>query len=320
MNNKSNVSTPTRDRVLSAMKQLGVGTPTPPLIGLIVPDSSNPYFSSICFKFEKYFEELGAHVLISSSEGRPDRELELVERFLSLQIKGLLYVPTHRSSAAFLRLVADGTLPVLVFDRKVQAGNFDFVAVNSRHGTLCAVDYLIAHGHRRIAYLKGLESTESARERFESFTDAMAQNRLDLVPEWQFDGDYTLSAGRACAERLLVMSKGERPTAILAANDLMAIGLMQRLQQEGWDIPSQLSVIGFDNIEWSEWVFPSLTTIAQPIPHLVREAARLLMQRVDETGPRLEPRSIQIEPKLIPRASVAEPWSQKRGLRLISPE
>ena len=321
LRNKSNVAKDTRDRVVDVMRRHGLGAPTPMLVGVIVPDSSNPFFSELCFKFEQVFEELGVHALISSSEGRVERELALVDRFQHLGVKGLIYISAGRGADAILRLIAQGSIPVVAFDRRVHAGNLDFVAVNSRHGTLCAVDYLVAHRHKRIGYIKGLEGTESARERFESFREAMAQNSLTINTEWVFEGTYRFSSGRNCAERLIATPEKDRPTAILAANDLMAIGLMQRLQQEGWVLPQQLSVIGFDNIQWSEWVHPALTTIDQPVGRLVHEAARCLLHRIKQEGGTSTPRgsasTVEIEPTLIPRQSVAEPWEGREGLQLV---
>ena len=310
---KETVASGTRTKVLTAMRDLGVPRQDTTLIGLIVPDSSNPYFSNLCFKFEQTLENMNAHVLISSSEGRVDREVQLIRRFHDLGVKGVVYTSTGQGSEGILNLIAEG-FPVLAFDRRIPAGNVDTVTVNSRHGTLSAVDYLIVRNHKKIGYLKGIEGTETARERFESFQMAMNQNRLELVPEWIFDGDYTLSAGRACAERLLSMPEDSRPTAVLAANDLMALGLMQRLQQAGWLLPQQLSVIGFDNIPWGEWTYPSLTTIAQPICQLVREASSRLMRRIaefeEDPDSRRQPESVEIKPKLIPRESVSEPWEK----------
>jgi len=328
--NKANVSEKTRTRVLEAARELGYGVPKN-LIALILPDASNPFFAQLGFMFEQVLEAEGYHLLTSSSEGRVNRELELIEHFKNLSVKGVIYISSGGHSSAIPSLVADGTIPVVVFDRKISAGNLDFVAVDSRHGTLCAVDYLVAFGHRRIAYLKGLEGTDTAQQRFDSFCEAMTKNGLAVVDDWVFSGDYTLSAGRSCAERLIALArtllKSERPTAIMAANDMMAVGLMQRLQQEGWRLPADLSVIGFDNILWSEWVYPALTTIAQPIHQLVKVAIKLLTARIKENHDlapaagafcRAQPRREVLEPVLIPRASVVEPCDQPGMQRVVA--
>lgn len=315
--NGKTVSRDNHQKIVEAMHRLNFGEFVQYRIGLIVPDSSNPYFSQLAFAFENELESRGAQVLITSADGRLDRELKLVNRFLGMRVDGLIYCPTSQGAQALLNLVADGNLPVLVFDRKISSGNFDFVTVNSRTGTLRAVDYLSVSGHCRIGYIKGLKDTFTAVERFESFVDAMAKNGLDVEDSWIFDGDYSLAAGLKAAERTLMMDPADRPTAILAANDLMAIGLMHRLQQEGWKLPEQMSVIGFDNIEWSAWTNPSLTTIAQPVKEVVRHASTSLMDRIagrkgsgfDRTPPAIH----TIEPKLMPRASVCAPW--QAGIR-----
>lgn len=318
INGRPHVSREKQERVVQAMKAMGFPQEKA-LIALIVPDSSNPFFSDLAFAFEHVLEEYDAHLLVSSSEGRLDRELELVHRFRELKVRGLIYTSTGSGAGPILEMIAEG-FPVVVFDRRILSGNLDTVTVNSRHGTQCAVDYLFASGHRKIGYIKGLEGTETANERYESYCEAMSQNRLD-PGRWIFEGDYTLASGRSCAERLIEMDQLSRPTAILAANDLMAIGLMQRLQQEGWSLPRNLSVIGFDDIQWSQWVHPALTTIAQPISKLVREAASKLMKRAQEfdTGahPRRRPETIEISPKLIPRESVAEPFDWGAGPRVV---
>ncbi len=188
-------------------------------------------------------------------------------------------------------------------------------------GTLCAVDYLVAHRHAKIGYLRGHDGAESARERYDSFREAMARNRLESQQEWVFQGDFTCASGRSCAERLIAMAPENRPTAILAANDLMAIGLMQRLQENGWSLPRQLSVIGFDDVDWAQWTFPALTTIAQPVHKLVRAAVRLLTNRSrainGDDAARPAPETVVIEPTLVPRASVTEPFDSATALHIV---
>jgi DNA-binding LacI/PurR family transcriptional regulator len=214
-----------------------------------------------------------------------------------------------------LNLVAEGNLPVLAFDRKVTSGNFDFVAVDSRAGTLRAVDYLVALGHRKLGYVKGLKDTFSANERFESFTEALSKHGLPLNVDWTFEGDYTVAAGTRAAEKLLTRAKNNLPTAMLTANDLIAIGLMQKLQEAGWTLPDEMSIVGFDNIQWSEWTYPSLTTIAQPMRAMVKHASEVLVQRIIASRARQQsrpdPTMYTVEPTLLVRTSVTEPRTRQ---------
>lgn len=325
LGNKDYVTEDKRKRVFEAMRSLGYVKPQKNVIGLIVPDASNPFFAQLGFMFERALESERPrkHLLTSSSEGRADKELELVERFKRFGIEGLIYIPSGKSSETILRLVADEQISTVVFDRRIPAG-LDFVAVNSRQGTLTAVDYLIAHGHSRIAYLKGKADTETAKERYDSFLEAMKRNNIEINEDWIFPGDYTPASGRTCAEFLIRLPESKRPTALLAANDVMAIAAMQHLQKENWVLPKMLSVVGFDDIEWSKWCYPALTTIAQPISKLVLEALKLLKKRIkerdDNKGLSSPPFHVEIEPVLIPRDSVTAPFDYQAApkLRVLS--
>jgi LacI family transcriptional regulator len=325
LGNKDYVAEDKRKAVLEAMRSLGYAKRQKDAIGLIVPDSSNPFFAQLGFMFERALESERPrkHLLTSSSESRADKELELIERFKRFGVEGLIYIPSGKSSETILRLVADEQISTVVFDRRIPAG-LDFVAVNSRQGTLSAVDYLITHGHSRIAYLKGKEDTETAKERYDSFLEAMKRNHIEINQNWVFSGDYTPASGRTCAEFLIRIPESQRPTALLAANDVMAIAAMQHLQKMNWILPKMLSVVGFDDIEWSKWCYPALTTIAQPIPKLVLEALKLLKKRIRERedGKTLSspPLHVEIEPVLIPRDSVTAPfdYGAPSKLRVVS--
>jgi LacI family transcriptional regulator len=301
LNERTSVSDATRDRVLAAYRRVHQALPitSQAIVGLIVPDSSNPFFSELEYAFERALERAvvqqelrnhrkrvrsqGVHLITVSSEGDVKREIELGERLQDLGVKGIILIGAGDSARSVAHMAARG-LPVLVFDRRIPTGDLDSVVVNSHLGTRRAVDYLCTLGHQRIGYLRGLESTASAGERFAAFVEAMAAHDLAPQPSWIFKGRYDIASGRECGEALRGLPARERPTAMLAGNDLMAIGLMQDLQEHGWKLPEHLSVIGFDGIRWADWVYPRLTTIAQPIDELVTRAVRLLLRRIERTA------------------------------------
>jgi LacI family transcriptional regulator len=317
LNNKVSVSKATRERVLMVMRDMDVGLASKGLVALIIPDGTNPFFTSLGFVFQEIFDKIGLQVVIASSEGRADRELALVNRFKGLGLRGLIYIPAGSPSQTILDAVACDNVPVVAFDRRVSGINIDSVEVNSRGGIQRAVDYLVTLGHTRIGHLKGLAGTPTASDRLESFEEALARNGLEPNPLWMWDGDYRFGSGRACAERLLAMEAAELPTAIMAGNDTMAIGLIQRLKQEGWTIPRDLSVVGFDGIDAGDWIFPRLTTIEQPIRVMAYEATQCLTERIRrlELDPRFQAEATlkDIEPLLITRESVAPPAIHARG-------
>jgi len=282
------------------------------VIGLIIPDSNNPYFTSIAFEFVKEFERQGWHLLIANSDNsdsNPSRELEIIEHFKRLGISGLIYINGgNQTDELYSSLIANHhDLPVLSFDRPLDNRFFDYVVIDSKKGTLESIDYLFTKGHQKIAYLKGISGTLTARQRYEAYKEAMAVNRINIDEKLVFEGDYQFYSGVECAEMLIEMGKDKRPTAIICANDLMAIGLMQRLQKAGWKLPEQLSVIGFDDIPMSKWVYPALTTIAQPVETLVTKASSILLRRINAERNNIEISQQKeiITPTLVLRESVS---------------
>lgn len=315
INNKGYVQAKTRKRIIKAIKELGYYPPIKSLVGLIVPDSSNPFFSQLGFTFERRFAEIGFHLLISSSEGRVDREVELIEQMLRLQVKGLIFITAGNDTESVVKLIAEPSVPVVLFDRHVGGSNMDFVTVDSKEGTQSAVDYLVTLGHTRIAHVQGPLETQTGMDRYKAFCKAMEFHGL-TVADWHIvQGDFQLSGGLEAAEKLRALPVNKRPTAIMAGNDLMAIGAIRYLMEKGVRIPDEVSVIGFDNIEFAEWIHPRLTTIAQPVSQMVTEAVRLLDKRIRELGTnkkrRHAPKPLILNPRLVIRDSTGPCKSQK---------
>lgn len=319
-NKTSKVRPEIEEKIAKAVKDLRVNMPVDKVIGLIIPDAHNPYFTSIAFEFEKEFEKLGWHLLISNSDGKLNRDLSLIERYLGLGISGLIYINSgSQTDELYSSLIASHhDLPVLSFDRPLDSRSFDYVTIDSKRGTLQSVDYLITKGHRRIAYQKGLKGTATADQRFRAYEEAMAANRIKVDENLIFEGNYQFGSGVECADRLIEMNEKDRPSAIICANDLMAIGLMQRLQKAGWKLPEQLSIIGFDDIPMSQWVYPALTTIAQPVRILVSKAASMLLRRIvsQRNNIEIEQQKEIVMPMLIPRESVSEPYDNKKLINM----
>lgn len=310
INNKAGVSPAVRQRIHAAMRALGSSGGVHGIVGLIIPDSSNPFFASLGNHFQEMLEGLDLQVVTGSSEGQAERELELVNKFQGFGLRGLVYITRGKTSPEVLHALALGNVPVVAFDRRVREGNLDFISVNSRDGMRRAADYLASLGHRDIGHLTGLLDTETGTDRLEAFRDALSLNRLTVREEWIWRGDYRFASGRACAEELL-FGPSDIPTAVIAGNDAMAIGLLQRLQEAGWSIPRDISLVGFDNIEAGRWIHPRLTTVNQRIRLLAYEAVALLVGRMRalDVSPEDPPGTTYKEmlPMLIPRGSVGVP-------------
>jgi LacI family transcriptional regulator len=299
INNGANVAPDTQRRVFEALRDLTPAKKNALSIALVIPDAGNPFFPLLAFMLDQECDRRGASLMMASSDGRADRELHLLERFIEIGVNGIIFIPAGSGhNGTLLSFIDhDEAPPVIALDRPISG--YDSVTADPRKGMIEAIDYLVTNGHTRIGYITGLAGTQTAVERLEVFYEALAAHRLDVPSEWVFDGDFQVVSGWRTADALLEMHHPEeRPTAILAGNDLMAMGLMQRLTEEGWSLPQQLSVVGFDNIPAAAWVNPRLATIAQPTRRLAREAFNLLNARIkfrrqeDE-----EPKLISLETK-----------------------
>lgn len=312
INNHASVSDSTREKVLTAMRELSPPRQHGMTFALIFPDPENPFFTELALAFDLECERIGATLLVASSDSRAHRELELIERFTDFGVDGIFFISAGTGqSPPLLQALAGAQTLIVSIDRG--AGDFDRITCDSTKGTEEAVDHLLEFGHERIGYIRGLAGTETADERFDSFRAAMAKNRLEVNLEWVFEGDYRPAMGRQCGDQLIAMDPADRPTAILAANDLMAIALSQKLLEDDWKLPMDMSIIGFDNIAAGDWIYPRLTTIAQPIKKMVQQALGLLRKRMTEASSGIEVHGhevIVLEPRLVrPNKSVSEPRS-----------
>lgn len=177
-------------------------------------------------------------------------------------------------------------------------------------GVQLAMRHLIDLGHRRIAHIQGSELTEPGRERKDAFLAACNIGPEPVIATC-IPGDFTYFAGKDAATQLLAMDAAERPTAVLAGNDLAAIGAIQHFQMAGLNVPRDMSVVGFDDIAIASWIFPPLTTVRQDCEAMAQVGARFLSERMahDEINPgvRLESRMQSVDPRLEVRGSTASP-------------
>ena len=311
LNGKPNVRDEVRDKVLAAAGELGYGVgATPKVFALLVPDSENPFFANLRPPFQEVLENTGYHVLIASSEERPERELKLIDHFHRSGVAGLFYIagsgpkPSHH--------LRDSGLPIVVLDRKLPNVKFDFVGVDNPAGVNLILDHLTDLGHRSIGFVKGLTGTSGAAEREQELKAQLGERGLKLRDEWVWSGDYSFECGKLAARSFLALNA--RPTAVFACNNLSALGFTAEVQREGVRVPQDVSVIGFDDVQYSAWSLPSLSTIAQPSRRIAFEASRLMLdltgdqhQRAMREGGDRPPHSVQLEPRLIARESTAPP-------------
>lgn len=226
------------------------------------------------------------------------------------KVDGLVILAPHTTDH-FMRPLTDSGVPLVVVGEHPNDESIPSVMGNDSMGIRMAVDHLVVLGHRRIAFAGGPANLSSAIRRRQSFLDTMRSHGLAVPPEALGEGDYTMHSGRVAGRELL---KGPvRPTAIVAANDHMAMGVIQSAQERGLRVPTDLSVTGFDDQPESVEYWPPLTTAQQPVFDIGTKAAQLLIARMkgeEASGASIRPQ-IMLDAALIVRESTARPPESK---------
>jgi LacI family transcriptional regulator len=281
------VSAERAERVHVAMRELGY-TPDATArslrvgrtdtFGLVIPDNSNPFFAALARFIEEAGFEAGYTTILANSNERPDREHRYVSTLVSKRVDGLILSPSRGDHRTLIRLLENARIPVVVVDRDAELPNADIVVYDNEGGSCDATKYLIDLGHERIVCVAGPADASSAAERVDGFRRAMTEAGLPLSENSVVESDFHFAGGRQATARLL--DTGEQFTAVFAANDLMAAGVVRALADRGISVPGDISVIGFDDAPLAEMITPALTTMRQPLQDMAHAAVSLLLSRI----------------------------------------
>lgn len=269
-------------------------------LGLLVPNASNPYFAELARGIEDHAERNGYSVILCNSDDDIDKQLRYLRVLLERRIDGLI-VATVASDAAFAQALANLQVPLVLVDRSLEGVNADQLRVDHEQGAYLATRHLLELGHRRIVCIGGPASTQVAQLRAAGYQRAL--DEAGVAAQAVVDCPFTSPAGHAAAQMLLAAEP--RPTAIFAGNDMIALGVLRAAAERGLQVPQQLSVVGFDDIEVSRYLHPALTTVGQCIGALGEQVAARLLERI--RTPDLAVTQRLIEPILLLRESSAAP-------------
>jgi LacI family repressor for deo operon, udp, cdd, tsx, nupC, and nupG len=273
---------------------------------ILVPNLGKPFYSRILAGISDGFADSDYAVLIADTESRPLREGELLDYFLDGRIDGVISLDGGIDPRALEACVDAGLGGRIVFLCEwVEGAAFPVIRADNAEGARLAIRHLHALGHTRIAHVTGPEGNVLTIARRRGMLEERARLGLPARAEWIIRGDFSLESGHRAAEQILTMV--DRPTAVFCAADMVAFGLIAGLQAGGLSVPGDISVIGFDDIDMSEYYVPSLTTVRQDRHRLGRAAAEALLQRLGPGASGQGAPDVMVELDLVVRDSSAPP-------------
>lgn len=282
------------------------------LIGLVVLDVGNPFFTDVARGAEEAASEAGFAVMLYDSSGRPDKEARYLELFEEQRVQGVLITPVEANDRRLAELRRRGT-PVVLVDRRAAGRGQCSVAVNDVLGGDLAVTHLLETGRRRIAFVGGPFAIRQVGDRHEGALRALhrrgvAANRLTVV---ETDA-LTVASGRVAGASLGDLPARRRPDAVFCANDLLALGLLQEMTRREIAVPNDVAIVGYDDIDFAGAAAVPLSSVRQPRHDLGRAAAGLLLEEA-MGGARHKHQQVVFDPELVVRESSAARHQARTG-------
>lgn len=257
-------------------------------VALLVTDILNPFFGGVVRGVEEEAALDDVFVILVNIAQDPQREEEMLHNLSRLQLEGIIIFGSRVNTETLIQVHEQQGIPIVVLDRRVDHPGIACILVDAENATYRAAKHLLNLHHSRIAYLAGPTLSASSHDRKRGLQRALAEEGLSLRPEWSPSGFPSVEGGFQAMSSLLTNS-AERPTAVIAYNDLMALGAIQAIRSHGLEVPRDISIIGFDDINMAAHANPPLTTIAQPkyrMGKLAMQVVRRMRQdeRMSEEG------------------------------------
>lgn len=269
-------------------------------LGIIVPDSANPYFAEVARGVEDASFTQGYSVILCNSDSDPEKESMYMNVLAEKQVDGIcLVAASSQTIEKHLDAVPRLQIPMVLIDRENINTIVDSVVVQNTEGAMKAVEHLLALGHKRIGCITGLPDLVNSKKRSDGYRQAIENTGMRVDESLIIEGDFRYEGGYDATKHLLTI--GEPPTAVFACNDLMAIGAISAVVSLGLSVPEDVSIVGFDDIHLAVFANPSLTTVVQPKHKMGVTAAKILLQRLKE--PNKPPERYVLKTNLLVRDS-----------------
>ena len=277
------------------------------MIGLLVSDIANPFFPEIIKSIEAAVFASGYHLILLNTNYEASRAVEYVQKLIQMKVAGIILMIAEFDESLIAEAKKKKT-SIVFHDLGVVGERMSNIILDYAVGIEEAVQHLVSLGHKNIVHIAGAHEIHSAGVRRQAFIDAMKRNLPKDHKARIYEGDFRFEGGRRAANQILL--EKNLPTAVVVANDLMALGAMQAFKAAGLHIPRDISVVGFDDISFATLAEPALTTVCSPRVEIGRRAFEALMLTVDK--PHQLGVEIRIPTYLIKRASTAPPPREQR--------
>jgi LacI family transcriptional regulator len=313
LNRPDRVAQPTLERVRAAIEELGfirneaarqLRTGRSRTIALLVLDVGNPFFTDVARGVERVTTQRGLSLILSSSDSTTDRQRHYLSLFQEQRSYGVLLTPVGRDLARINELRRNG-VPVVLVDHAGSSRQCSVSVDDDVTGARLAASHLLGLDHQRIAFAGGGLAVHQVADRLAGVRQAMAEagrpeSDLTVVDKV----GMTIDGGREAGRTILAIPRRRRPTAVVCANDLIALGLLQHALRNGLAVPEELAIVGYDDIEFAAAAAVPLTSVRQPSVDLGAAAAELLIDEVERPGDHHH-RQVRFDPVLVPRESTS---------------
>ena len=278
-------------RVLDAIKQLDyqpnrsaqrLRSNMSSVIGLIISDIENPFFTSIVRGVEDVAYGQQMTVVLCNTDEDPKKQERYVDVMAEERVAGLIIAPAYGDSINSLNRLRDSGIPIVLLDRNIGANKIDAVLVDNAAGAYTATKHLLSLNRKRIALVNGDTHIKTFEDRYKGYHKALEDAGIKPNKNYIIEVHPRIERSFQAAVDLLQMH--DRPDAIFAGNNLITVGVLKAIKQLKLKIPEEIALVGFDDMPWSSELCPPVTSIAQPTYELGQEAARLLIRRINDSN------------------------------------
>lgn len=305
INDHPAVNNETRKKILKIIKKnnyrpntvaRSLSTSKSNTIGVFFTDNFNsglhhPFFREVIYGLEKFMGDKGYDIVYFTNRQWGD-SFSYLDKCQDRHVDGVVLMGVLKDDPNLPKLLASD-IPVVFVDIDIKEKNASYVISDNISGAKKAVKYLYELGHRKIGMLMGIKTAKPTNDRFIGFKEALKELDLKYTSNWVFNGKYSEEGGYRAAEKMLNLS--DRPTAVFCQSDNMAIGAMRAIEDAGFKVPDDFSVIGFDDIEVSSYVKPALTTIKQNKKKMGQSATQLLVSMIEKSKNNISPIILPVE-------------------------